>query len=91
MEPERWPQTVRDLLDTIGTACGDRSVAIDVKQLVIAGSKEHFGWLVIASCPELFSNARWQIFGCDPLPAPEPIAEPTWYSKLEDLPPGGTQ
>lgn len=84
LDPERWPDAVRMIVDQIGEATGVETV-VDVQQLLM-GDGRHYGWVI--SSPRLTS--RFQLLGCEPKPEPVRTTEPAWYAKLNDLPPGGT-
>jgi len=87
MEPERWPDGVRRLVDASG-ATSNEHLIVDVKQL-ITDAGDHFGWLITLTAPALQAMVRYQLIGHEPRPLTH-ISEPAWYAKLKDLPPGGT-
>lgn len=79
MEPERWPPFVRGFVDELGTKRSGIEIQVDYEAPF---------WVVMATCPCCGTQVRWTLMGGDPTPEPIPIAEPAWYAKLNDLPPG---
>jgi hypothetical protein len=85
VDPERWPQAVRLVVDQIGYQVGSETV-VEVHELLVDDG-QHYGWLITS--PSF--AVRFQVLGHEPEPAPTTVPLPAWVAKLNDLPPGGTQ
>lgn len=77
MDPERWPQVVREFIDHLGSK--HSGVRVDV-------AYDDPLWCVTATCPCCKTTVFWALSGPPPL---DGIPEPGWYALLANLPPGG--
>ena len=77
IDPERWPQQVREFVDSLGVAQEGVQIAVEYSEPV---------WVITATCPCCHIGKIFAVSGLEPLPVPAAASGltpvPDWVRSL---------